>query len=274
MRRKTAAIWREVDLLLVPTAPMHPRFSDVAADPIGVNAALGMYTNFVNLLGWCAIALPAGPHGTGLPFGVTAIAPAQHDAALVGFRPDWQQSLDLPLGATAAALDPRARSIRCADPRRAPTLPIAVVGAHMTGMPLNGQLLERDARLSASTTTAPHYRLYALPGTTPPKPGLVRTRHGGFPIALEVWDIPQENVGSFLAAIPAPLGIGQIELADGSWVHGFLCEAARPPTRSTSAAMADGVLISKHSRASRLPHRPVAAKSTLSTKGVRHAAPR
>ena len=237
LQRKAAAIWRMVDLLLVPTAPMHPRFSEVAADPIGVNAALGVYSNFVNLLGWCAIALPAGRTANGLPFGVTAIAPAEHDAALVAFGCAWQQSLELPLGATAAAIDPRTVSMPMLRPAVRASLPIAVVGAHMTGMPLNAQLVERDARLLAATTTAPRYRLFALPGTTPPKPGLVRAKNGGLPIVLEVWDVPQEHIGSFLAAIPAPLGIGQVELADGSWVHGFLCEAA---------AAADALDISSH----------------------------
>ncbi|MBC7991731.1 MAG: allophanate hydrolase, partial [Rhizobacter sp.] len=106
-------------------------------------------------------------------------------------------------------------------------LPIAVVGAHLSGMPLNSQLTERGARLLRATTTAPHYRLHALPGTTPPKPGLQRCAagEGGHAIAVEVWELPLEHVGSFLALVAAPLGLGSLELADGSTVHGFLCES-------------------------------------------------
>ena len=226
LQAETSSLWREVDVLLVPTAPDHPRFADVAADPVGANAALGTYTNFVNLLGWCALALPAGTTAAGMPFGVTFIAPARHDAALVAWGRTWQQSVDLPLGAAGLRLG---EGTACAVELRAPAareaLPVAVVGAHLSGMPLNGQLRERGARLLRSTTTAPRYRLYALPGTSPPKPGLVRTGGEGHAIAVEVWELPVSNVGSFLALIPPPLGLGSIELADGTNVHGFVCES-------------------------------------------------
>ena len=231
-QREAKKIWDTVDLLLVPTAPGHPRFSDIAADPQGSNSRLGTYTNFVNLLGWCAMAVPAGSatdsHGSVLPFGVTFIAPSNHDAALAVVARAWQDSIALPLGATqlkAGAAAAQAPEVRLRPPATHPSLPIAVVGAHLSGMPLNGQLLERGARLLRATRTAPHYRLYALPGTTPPKPGLARVAGGGCAIALEVWDMPMAAVGSLLALIPAPLGLGSIELEDGSRVHGFLCEA-------------------------------------------------
>jgi allophanate hydrolase len=100
-----------------------------------------------------------------------------------------------------------------------------VVGAHLSGLPLNKQLTERGATLREATTTAPHYKLFALPNTTPPKPGVMRVAEGGAPIALEVWDMPLRHVGSFLGLIPAPLGLGSVELADGRTVHGFVCEA-------------------------------------------------
>jgi allophanate hydrolase len=122
-----------------------------------------------------------------------------------------------------------AGTVSSATPLRSPavreSMPIAVVGAHLSGMPLNGQLLERGATLLESTQTAPHYRLYALPGTTPPKPGMVRTPDIGGAIAVEVWDMPTSAIGSFLALIPAPLALGSVELADGRRVHGFLCES-------------------------------------------------
>ena len=217
-------VWARCDLLMVPTAPGHPRFADVDADPIGVNSQLGRYTNFVNLLDWCALALPAGTAAHDLPFGVTFIAPSRADAALARFGRGWQAALGLPLGATGAPCPPDAPASG-PWPRSEATLPIAVVGAHLSGLPLNGQLLERGATLLEATTTAPRYRLHALPGTVPPKPGLVRDETQGHAIAVEVWAMPQHAVGSFLALIPAPLGLGSVELADGRVVHGFLCEA-------------------------------------------------
>ena len=224
-QRDTAALWKDIDLLMVPTAPAHPKHSDIDADPLGANALLGTYTNFVNLLGWCALALPAGFTQSGLPFGVTFIAPGAADAALARFGQGWEASLKLPLGATGRAFSD-ATDLPAAWPASQPTLHIAVVGAHLSGLPLNGQLTERGATLREATHTAPNYRLYALPGTTPPKPGLQRVAGGdGASIAVEVWDLPLAEVGSFLALIPAPLGLGSVTLADGRSVHGFVCEA-------------------------------------------------
>lgn len=210
---QAARLWSQCDLLMVPTAPGHPRFAEVDADPIGVNSQLGRYTNFVNLLDWCALALPAGTTPAGLPFGITLVAAPNHDAALATLGRQWQ------------AGGPPAPRGELPWPQHEPVLPIAVVGAHLSGLPLNGQLIERGAVLLEATTTAPRYRLHALPGTVPPKPGLVRDAQAGHAIALEVWAMPQRAVGSFLALIPAPLGLGSIELADGRFVHGFLCEA-------------------------------------------------
>ncbi|HLL17139.1 MAG TPA: allophanate hydrolase, partial [Rubrivivax sp.] len=194
-----------------PTAPTHPRFAEVDADPLGSNARLGTYTNFVNLLGWCALALPAGTTTTGLPFGITLIAKGGMDAALAGAGRRWLGEGD--------------RRTPIQWPAIEATLELAVVGAHLSGLPLNTQLLERGARLVQVTTTAPHYRLFALPGTVPPKPGLQRCAEGGHAITVEVWAMPMQNVGSFVALIPPPLGLGSVQLADGSHVHGFVCEA-------------------------------------------------
>jgi len=235
-QRDSAAVWGEVDLLMVPTAPKHPTHADIDADPLGANALLGTYTNFVNLLGWCALALPASLLPGGLPFGVTFIAPGATDAALARFGMQWEAAVPQPLGKTGRTYTPDDE--RSAPwPATTPTLPIAVVGAHLSGLPLNGQLSERGGVLRAVTSTAPHYRLYALPNTTPPKPGLLRVPEGGAAIALEVWDVPIAQVGSFLALIPPPLGLGSIELADGTHVHGFVCEAH---------ALADARDISSH----------------------------
>jgi len=230
-RQAAQRLWRDVDVLMVPTAPRHPSFDEVAADPVGANAVLGTYTNFVNLLGWCALALPCGSAqaaGARLPFGVTFIGPARADAALARWGRAWQRAEGqqaLPLGATE-------RRVQATEdealpwPATEPVLPIAVVGAHLAGLPLNGQLLERGATLAECTRTAPRYRLYELAGTQPRKPGLLRVAEGGAAIELEVWHMPQAAVGSFLALVPQPLGLGAIELADGRHVHGFLCEAA------------------------------------------------
>ena len=227
-------VWRDIDVLMVPTAPTHPTLADVAADPVGCNARLGTYTNFVNLLGMAALALPASLLPSGLPFGITLIAPGGCDAALADLGACWQRSvaMGLPLGhhlgqARDADLALAGTTLQ---PRAEPVMLLAVVGAHLQGMPLHGQLVERRARLVEATTTSPHYRLHALPGTVPPKPGLARVTAqaagAGQPIALEVYAVPLSTVGSFLALIPPPLGLGSVELADGRWVKGFICEPA------------------------------------------------
>lgn len=226
LQQQSAGIWSQADLLMVPTAPLHPSFADVDAEPLSVNGVLGTYTNFVNLLGWCALALPAGSTADGLPFGVTFIAPGHHDAALARFARDWQLALGLPPGRPGLAAG--SGILRDAGLLRLPAvekqLKIAVVGAHLSGLPLNGQLIERGAQLLQATSTSASYRLYALPGGPPFRPGLVRVASGGRCIALEVWSMPMAEAGAFLASIPPPLGLGSVELADGSRVQGFLCE--------------------------------------------------
>ena len=220
-QREAEALWDRVDLLMVPTAPGHPRHTEIDADPIGANAQLGLYTNFVNLLGWSALALPSGTTASGLPFGVTFIAPGAADAALADFGLAWEARTRLRWARRADRIPHRQSTTRgpvrrhAADRRgrRPPVGPAA-----------ERQLLERGALLREATHTAPHYRLYALPGTVPPKPGLQRVAGGGGAIAVEVWEMPIEQIGSFLALIPAPLGLGSLELADGRRVHGFLCE--------------------------------------------------
>jgi len=230
-QQEAARLWDQVDLLLVPPRPTHPSLADLAAEPVAANSLLGTYTNFVNFLGWSALALPAGfTEGSagsegglpaGLPFGITLIAPGGFDAALARFGAEWQQGSGLPLGATGAALQAGAPIVQ---PATEPVLPIAVVGAHLQGLPLNWQLSDRGATLVEATTTAPHYRLFALPGTVPPKPGMMRVAEDGAAIAVEVWNLPLKHVGSFLALIPSPLGLGSLQLADGRFVHGFICE--------------------------------------------------
>jgi len=223
LRKQADALMAGVDALLVPTAPTIHTIADMQADPIRLNSQFGRYTNFVNLLDWCALALPAGFRSDGLPAGLTLIAPAWRDAALAEFGRRWQRHAPWTRGATGVALAPPAFTVESTAP--AGWLRLAVVGAHLTGMPLNGQLLERGGRLVEQSTTSDAYRLYALPGTVPPKPGLIRGAAGsGAPIIVELWDLPMDSVGSFLALIGPPLGLGSIELADGRSVHSFICE--------------------------------------------------
>lgn len=229
LARQVAPLWQQVDALMVPTAPGHPSRAAVAAEPVRRNSELGRYTNFVNLLGWCALALPGSLSDAGLPFGVTFIAPGGADAALAEWGARWeQQRLSEPGAMLGAHLRPAvpADALLREVPAAAPTLALAVVGAHLQGLPLHGQLTARGCRLLAQTSTAPRYRLHALPGTVPPKPGLSRVADGepGHAIALEVYEMPLDAVGSFLALIPPPLGLGSVELADGRWVRGFICE--------------------------------------------------
>ena len=226
-QRDMRSIWDRVDLLMTPSAPGHPRHAEVDAEPLAANARLGAYTNFVNLLGWCALAVPASFTASGLPFGVTFIAPRGDDAAIARFGARWQAHVDLPLGATTRKLAPGAASELDAKgwPASEETLSIVVVGAHLRGLPLNPQLTALGAHFCAATHTAPRYRLFALPGTVPAKPGLLRVAEGGASIEVEVWALPRARVGAFLASIAAPLGLGSVELLDGRRVHGFLCES-------------------------------------------------
>jgi allophanate hydrolase len=224
LRRQTEALWESIDCLLVPTAPTIYTISEVEADPVDLNTSLGYYTNFVNLLDLCAIALPVGFRSDGLPSGVTLIAPPLRDDWLCDLGARFAQAGALPLGATGHAL-PAGPTAGAPQPSAANIcVKLAVVGAHLSGQPLNHQLTERGATLSRCCRTAPVYRLFALAGTKPTKPGLIR-HEAGAAIEVEVWDLPAEQFGSFVAAIPAPLGIGTLVLEDGSEVKGFICES-------------------------------------------------
>lgn len=221
LARRVETLMAGLDGLLVPTSPTLPTIAEVLADPVALNARQGVYTNFVNLLDWSAIALPAGLRPDGLPAGITLVAPAWNEARLLEFGRLWQAACPWRRGASQRPLP---QVTRGEDGERHGHVTLAVVGAHLSGMPLNGQLTERGAVLLESTLTSAAYRLYALPGTSPPKPGLVRTGEG-MPIAVELWDMPVAHYGSFVALIPPPLGIGTVELVDGRLVQGFLCEA-------------------------------------------------
>jgi allophanate hydrolase len=209
LKRAAEPAWAGIDVMLLPTAGTIYTKEAVEADPIQLNTNLGYYTNFVNLMDLAAVAVPAGFRRDGLPFGVSLIGPAFSDGALLALASRFagdaaQTSSDAP---------------GC--------IHVAVVGAHLSGQPLNHQLVERGARLVQSCRTSPEYRFYALANTSPPKPGLVREPGLEGPgIELEVWAVPMQHFGSFVAGVPPPLGIGSIQLDTGEWVKGFICEPA------------------------------------------------
>lgn len=217
------ALWGGIDVLVVPTAPTHYTIAQMRENAVEFNRNLGEYTNFVNLLDLAAISVPGSMRSDGLPFGITFIGPCGSDWQLADIGQRFHHATGLTQGATGEAL-PAPRTIAALDARAG--VQVAVVGAHLSGMPLNAQLTERGASFVRAAQTAPEYRFYALPGTTPPKPGLVRVAPGeGAPIALEVWEMPLERYGSFVALVAAPLSIGTLKLDDGTQVQGFLCEA-------------------------------------------------
>jgi allophanate hydrolase len=241
-RASEEGAWDEVDLILTPTAGTIYSVAEVEADPIRLNLTLGYYTNFMNFFHLAGVAVPAGFRADGLPFGVTLVGPRATDRALLEIGARLHRACVRTLGAlnrpmpavpTKAALiaavpisaapipAPEAQS-----PRLAPGyLGLAVCGAHMNGLPLNHQLRDRGGYLLRTARTAPRYRLFALPGGPPIRPGLIRVAMGGAAIEVEVWALPTESLGSFAAGIPAPLGLGTLELEDGASALGFLCEA-------------------------------------------------
>ena len=209
LMQAAAEEWPRMDCLVLPTTGTTYTIAEVAADPVRLNTNLGYYTNFVNLMDLAAIAVPAGFRPNGLPFGFSLIGPAFSDEALIAVA-----------GRFGSGDHPEAL--------QAPgCVPLAVVGAHLTGQPLNRQLTDRGARLALACRTSRDYRLFALANTAPPKPGLVR--EDGFTgpgIEVEVWLVPHHELGGFVAGVPPPLAIGSVRLEDGSWVKGFVCEPA------------------------------------------------
>ncbi len=222
LKRKAEATWATADVLLLPTTPTSFTVEAMLGDPITLNSRMGHYTNFFNLMGLTGIAVPAGFGADGMPGGVTLAAPAFHDDALVPLAEALHHAAGCGTGIARAASLPQPELIPASNDR----LPLVVVGAHLEGMALNHELQAISARLLRACRTAPDYRLYQL-ATVPPKPGLIRgPGFAGPGIAVEVWSLPIAAFARFVSAIPAPLGVGQITLEDGSSVPGFLCEAA------------------------------------------------
>jgi allophanate hydrolase len=222
LKRASERIWEEVDVLLTPTAGTIYKVAQVDADPIRLNTTLGYYTNFMNLLDLTGVAIPAGFRSDGLPFGVTLVGRNGTDYALLALADRLHHACVKRLGAMDWDIP--------APWQSPPTvaegfLPVAVCGAHMDGLVLNSQLRERGGYLIRATQTTAHYRLFALPGGPPERPGLVRVQEGGAAIDVEVWAVRSADFGSLISNIPAPLGIGTVELRDGERVPGFLCES-------------------------------------------------
>jgi allophanate hydrolase len=223
LRKISEQAFAGIDALVLPSAPTAYSTEQVLANPVELNSRLGTYTNFVNLLDLCGLALPASIRPDEIPFGITLVAPAGHDAQLASIGRVFHADTKLTLGSKAIAQPPLAQL-----PARAggEEIAIAVVGAHLSGMALNGELKALGARLLEATATAPDYKLYAL-DTKPPKPGMLRVAAGtGSSIELEVWTLSAASFGKFVAAIPPPLSIGTVRLADGRAVKGFIVEAA------------------------------------------------
>jgi allophanate hydrolase len=223
LRRVRDRVFRQIDVMLLPTAPTVYTVKQVLADPIQLNSRLGTYTNFVNLLDLCGLAVPSAMRSDGAPFGITLLAPGGEDALLASVGRILHAESGLPLGATGRK-QPALAELRQAA--RTGEINIAVVGAHLSGMALNGELTSLGARLLEKTSTAPDYRLYALGGGGTERPGLLRVVRGkGAAIEVEVWALSAEGYGRFVASVPSPLSIGTLSLADGRTVKGFLVEA-------------------------------------------------
>ena len=207
LRQATLPVWDRVDALLLPVTPGHPTHAAVAADPVGTNSRLGTFTNFVNLLDLCAVAVPAGRRADGLPYGVQLVAPAFADAPLLDLASLW-----------------------CGEPIEAPPIQpgwqtVVAVGAHQSGLPLNALLVQRGGRLRRRSRTGAGYRMLRVPGTGVPRPALVGGDGPAEGFAVEVWELPAQGLGELAAEVGAPLRLGQVRLADGTTSLGWLGDA-------------------------------------------------
>ncbi|MFY9989382.1 MAG: allophanate hydrolase [Chthoniobacterales bacterium] len=224
LRQETLTAWESIDVLLLPTAPNIYRSEEIEREPVSLNSRLGIFTNFTNLLDLAAIAVPAGFRSDGLPFGITLLGLGFSEHGLFALAKSYLESLLPALGASKATY-PAAQPQPGGLQTRPDGVMLAVVGAHLTGEPLNYQLPDLSARFVACTRTAPIYRLFALQGTSPAKPGLVQVNPGtGSSIEVEVWEMPVHEFGKFVQSVLSPLSIGTVHLENGQQVKGFLCE--------------------------------------------------
>ena len=208
-----------LDCVLTPAYPRPVTLAELEAEPVQRNSDLGYYTNFMNMLDYAAVAVPAGFMANGLPWGVTLFGRVFTDQYLLSLADALQRQHNLPLAGERSLNLPAPANTARNDMAR-----VVVCGAHLDGLPLNWQLKQRGGRLVTATHSSPDYQLYALAGGPPFRPGMVRVAEGGVAIPVEVWELPSSELGSFLTGIPAPLGLGKVQLADGSWETGFICE--------------------------------------------------
>jgi allophanate hydrolase len=221
LRKKVEPTLAAIDALVLPTAPTAYTVDAVLAEPILLNSRNGTYTNFVNLMDLCGTAVPTTVAASGVPYGITLLAPAGSDGEVASLAHAFMAAGDLTLGATGAPLVAAPLAAAPIGPDR---LEVCVFGAHLSGMALNGDLKAMGGRFVADAETAPAYRMKLLPGAQP-RPGVVRVGAGGAALKGEIWSLPMAGVGRLLATIPAPLGLGQVELADGRRIAGFMAEA-------------------------------------------------
>ena len=222
-RAYARGLFEQIDFLVSPTAPRSYLVRELLEDPITLNSNMGFYTNYMNLLDLCGFAVPAGFMSNGIPFGVTLIAPCFREVSLLNQALRWERQQRLPMGASDKIYQSDSNLPVVTTSNR---IEVAVCGAHLSGMPLNWQLVERGATLIAETETSENYRFYALAGGPVKRPGLMRQDNNGCRIKVEVWSMPQSEFGGFVSAIPHPLGIGKLQLISGEWVSGFICEEA------------------------------------------------
>ncbi len=216
-------LFEQIDFLVSPTAPRSYLIRELLEDPITLNSNMGYYTNYMNLLDLCGVAVPAGFMSNGIPFGVTLIAPCFREISLLNQALRWESQQRLPMGASDKIYQSYSNLPIVTTSNQ---IEVAVCGAHLSGMPLNWQLVERGATLIAETETSENYRFYALAGGPVKRPGLIRQDSNGCRIKVEVWSMPQSEFGGFISGIPHPLGIGKLQLINGEWVSGFICEEA------------------------------------------------
>ena len=236
LKRAAEPMLAAVDMLCVPTIPTFYSVADLEADPVTPNSNNGTYTNFVNLLDMCGIAVPTAPRSDGRPGSVTLLAGAGKDAAVAAIARGFEAGCARNMGATTHALPVPAALPEAASDQ----IELAVCGAHMTGLPLNWQLTDLGATFVRKAQTTAEYKFYALAGGPPARPGLVRSDAANAgSVAVEVWSLPKVGLGTFMAGIPAPLGIGTIALSDGASVKGFICEAAGVKGATDITALGD-----------------------------------
>ncbi len=222
LKRETQALWSSIDIMAVPTIPRPYTIADLAEKPVEHNSSLGTYTNFVNLLDLAAIAVPSGMRADGLPSSLTLIGQAGTDGLLASVALPIQLQSHTNMGATGIPCSSRPPAIERTVSTR---IEIAVIGAHLSGMPLNHEITSSGGVFVRTVQTAPAYKLFALPGTVPAKPGLLQVGEGGASIQTEIWSLDPAAFGRFVANIPAPLGIGTLTFDDGTTAKGFLVEA-------------------------------------------------